>query len=101
MEQIIMYIITTIIGLVIGYFVKYLSNSNKKNNALYGAIRNILKSNLVNLYYQYEKIGCIPARIKEAWYSMYESYIALDGNSFVKSDIKPKMDKLPTCEEVE
>ena len=100
MEQITMYIITTLIGLIIGFLVNKISNYSTKNNALNGAIRNLLKSNLVNQFYMYEKEGCIPARIKETWYSMFESYEKLNGNSFVKSDIKPKMDKLPTCEEV-
>lgn len=95
MNTIITTSISTITGLVIGYLVKVIVNYKKRDNVQNSALRNILKSNLVNQYYVYADIGSVPRYIKEAWYDMFESYISLDGNSFVKHDIEPKFAQLP------
>ncbi len=95
METIITTTLNTITGLVIGYLIKLITNYKKKEDNQSKALRNILKSNLVNQYYVYAEIGSVPRYIKEAWYDMFESYIELNGNSFVKHDIEPKFAKLP------
>ena len=95
METIITTTLSTITGLVIGYLVKTIGNYKKRDDSQSKALRNILKSNLVNQYYVYAEIGSVPRYIKEAWYDMFESYVELDGNSFVKHDIEPKFSKLP------
>lgn len=96
MNTIITTSISTITGLVIGYLVKVIVNYKKRDNVQNSALRNILKSNLVNQYYVYADIGSVPRYIKEAWYDMFESYTNLDGNSFVKHDIEPKFAQLST-----
>ena len=94
MNTIITTTLSTITGLVIGYLVKTIGNYKKRDNVQNIALRNILKSNLVNQYYVYAEIGSVPRYIKEAWYDMFESYVELNGNSFVKHDIEPKFSKL-------
>ena len=86
--------ISTITGLIIGYLVKVIANYKKRDNVQNSALRNILKSNLVNQYYVYAEIGSVPRYIKDAWYDMFESYTSLGGNSFVKHDIEPKFAQL-------
>lgn len=88
--------INTITGLVIGYLVKCLANYGKKDKVQNKALRNLLKSNLVNQYYVYAEIGSVPRYIKEAWYDMFESYVELGGNSYVKHSVEPKFAKLET-----
>ena len=95
MNTIITTSISTITGLIIGYLVKVRANDRKRDNVQNSALRNILKSNLVNQYYVYADIGSVPRYIKEAWYDMFESYTNLGGNSFIKHDIEPKFAQLP------
>ena len=94
MQTIITTSISTITGLIIGYLVKVIANYKKRDNVQNSALRNILKSNLVNQYYVYAEIGSVPRYIKDAWYDMFESYTSLGGNSFVKHDIEPKFAQL-------
>ena len=94
MQTIITTSISTITGLIIGYLVKVIANYKKRDNVQNIALRNILKSNLVNQYYVYAEIGSVPRYIKDAWYDMFESYTSLGGNSFVKHDIEPKFAQL-------
>ena len=96
MNTIITTSISTLTGLIIGYLVKSIVSYKKRDNVQNSALRNILKSNLVNQYYVYADIGSVPRYIKEAWYDMFESYTNLDGNSFVKHDIEPKFAQLST-----
>lgn len=94
METIIASALSTITGLVIGFLIKTITNYKKRDNVQNVAIRNQLKSNLVNQYYVYAEIGKVPKYVAEAWYSMFESYTELGGNSFIKHDIEPKFAQL-------
>lgn len=94
MQTIITTLLSNLTGLFIGYFVKTIKNYKKRDDVQNMAIRNQLKSNLVNQYYVYAKIGKVPKYVAEAWYSMFESYTELGGNSFIKNDIEPKFAQL-------
>lgn len=94
MNTILTTVLSTITGLIIGYLIKLLKGYKDRDNVQNKALRNILKSNLVNQYYVYAEIGSVPRYIKEAWYDMFESYTNLGGNSFVKHDIEPKFAQL-------
>lgn len=94
METIIVTALSTITGLIIGYLVKLITGYKNRDDIQNNALRNMLKSNLVNQYYMYAEIGSVPRYIKEAWYDMFESYVGLGGNSFIKHDIEPKFAKL-------
>ena len=95
MNTIITTVLSTITGLIIGYLTKLLKSYKDRDNVQNRALRNILKSNLLNQYYVYSEIGNVPKNIKETWYDMFESYTELGGNSFIKHDIEPKFAKLP------
>lgn len=95
MNTIITTCLSTLTGLVIGYLVKQITSYKKRDDTQSKALRNILKSNLVNQYYVYAEIGNVPRYIKEAWYDMFESYVELGGNSYVKHSVEPKFAKLP------
>ena len=95
MNTIITTCLSTLTGLVIGYLVKQITSYKKRDDTQSKALRNILKSNLVNQYYVYAEIGSVPRYIKEAWYDMFESYVELGGNSYVKHSVEPKFAKLP------
>lgn len=94
METIITTTLGTITGLVIGFLIKTVTNYKKRDDVQNVAIRNQLKSNLVNQYYVYAEIGSVPRYIKEAWYDMFESYTQLGGNSYVKHSVEPKFAQL-------
>lgn len=94
MNTIITTSISTITGLIIGYLVKIIVNYKKRDNVQNLALRNILKSNLVNQYYVYAELGNVPRYVAQAWYDMFESYTQLGGNSFIKHSIEPKFSKL-------
>ena len=100
MNTIITTSISTITGLIIGYLVKVIANYRKRDNVQNSALRNILKSNLVNQYYVYADIGSVPRYIKEAWYDMFESYVELGGNSYVKHSVEPQFAKLEVSDEI-
>ena len=95
MNTILTTVLSTITGLIIGYLIKLLKGYKDRDNVQNKALRNILKSNLLNQYYVYSEIGNVPKNIKETWYDMFESYTELGGNSFIKHDIEPKFAKLP------
>lgn len=95
MNTIITTCLSTLTGLVIGYLVKQITSYKKRDDTQSKALRNILKSNLVNQYYVYAELGNVPRYIKEAWYDMFESYTELGGNSYVKHSVEPKFAKLP------
>ena len=91
--------ISSATSLAVGYLIKTLVNYKKRDDTQNTAIRNILKSDLVNQYYVYAEIGKVPRYVAEAWYSMYESYVQLGGNSFIKHSIEPKFAKLEILDE--
>ena len=99
MNTIITTSISTITGLIIGYLVKVIANYRKRDNVQNSALRNILKSNLLNQYYVYSEIGSVPKNIKETWYDMFESYTELGGNSYVKHSVEPQFAKLEVSDE--
>lgn len=98
METYFNYIINTLLGILLGTLVSKLKNYKSENKTQSKAIRDLLRSQLVNQYYVYKEVGKVPRYVKESWYKMYESYIKLGGNSFVKEDIKPKWDRLENYE---
>jgi len=96
MKTIITTTLSTLTGIIIGYLIKLITSYKNRDNIQNKALRNILKSNLLNQYYVYAEIGSVPKNIKETWYDMFESYTELGGNSFIKHDIEPKFAKLST-----
>ena len=81
--NIITYIITTILGLIIGILVHKIKVYSKKQKNKDEADLILLKSNLTNTYYAYEKIGEIPDYILQGWLDEYKVYEELGGNTYV------------------
>lgn len=86
-------LVTSLTSLALGYVINKLKEYKKKDNAQTEALKSLLRANLVNQYYVYNEIGRVPIYIHEAWYTQFESYKKLGGNSFV-IDIEKKFSKL-------
>ena len=81
--NIITYIITTILGLIIGVLVQKVKIYSKKQKKKDIADLILLKSNLTNTYYAYEKFKEIPDYVLQGWLDEYEVYTSLGGNTYV------------------
>lgn len=81
--NIITYIITTILGLIIGVLVHKIKMYSKKQKKKDIADLILLKSNLTNTYYAYEKLKEIPDYVLQGWLDEYEVYTSLGGNTYV------------------
>lgn len=77
------YIITTILGLIIGVLVHKIKTYTKKQKNKDEADLILLKSNLTNTYYAYEKVGEIPDYVLQGWLDEYKVYEELGGNTYV------------------
>lgn len=81
-------LVTTLIGILIGFIIKQIAEY--KN--IKSAIRGLLRSEMVKIYYQYKDIKTIPYYVKEAWNMNYDIYKGLQGNSFIEG-LKIEIDK--------
>lgn len=81
--NIITYIITTILGLIIGILVHKIKVFSKRQKAKDEAFLILLKSNLTNTYYAYEKLGEIPDYVLQGWLDEYKVYEDNGGNTYV------------------
>lgn len=75
--------ITFVVSGILGYCVSVINNYKKKLKNNDKAFLILLKSNLTNTYYAYEKIGEIPDYILQGWLDEYEVYEQLGGNTYV------------------
>ena len=91
--NIITYIITTILGLVIGFLVHQIKVFSKRQKNRDEAFLILLKSNLTNTYYAYEKLGEIPDYVLQGWLDEYKVYEEYGGNTYV-GVLKEKIVKL-------
>lgn len=55
------------------------------------AIQSLLRSEMVKVYYKYQKEKKLPYYTKVAWYEDYEAYTKLGGNSFIQN-LKKEID---------
>ena len=83
MNAILMYCITTIIGILIGVLFNVVKSYIGKEKAEKRALKCLLRSNIVTQYYVYREIGSIPFYVKESILEEFEAYKELKGNSFV------------------
>ena len=86
-QSILIFIITSILG-TLGSFVSKLVKDMKVQKE---AIRGLLRSEMVRIYYEYKDIKKMPFFVREAWYMDYEAYKKSDGNSFIDS-LKEEID---------
>lgn len=76
-------VVTFVLSGLLGYSVSVIKNYKKKLKNNDKAFLILLKSNLTNTYYAYEKIGEIPDYILQGWLDEYEVYEQLGGNTYV------------------
>ena len=88
MNSILIYICTTVIGVLIGYIIKQITEYRN----IKSAIRGLLRSEMVEMYYHYRDTKKIPYYVKEAWNMNYDIYKGLQGNSFIDG-LKVEIDK--------
>lgn len=88
LNSILTFIITTLIGIAIGYVSKTLLNFKTQKNA----IISLLRSGMTDVYYEYKNSKQIPLYKKESWDRNYDVYKSIGGNSFIM-DLKKEIDK--------
>lgn len=91
--DILKYIITTILGILIGFLAKVIKDYIAGEKIEREALKCLLRSNIVTQYYIYREIGSIPFYVKESIIQEHEAYKGLKGNSFVK-DLVEEIKKL-------
>lgn len=88
LNSILTFIITTLIGIAIGYIGKTLLNFKTQKSALIS----LLRSEMTDVYYEYKEQQKIPIYKKESWDRNYDTYKSIGGNSFIM-DLKNEIDK--------
>lgn len=91
LEQIIVYLITTGLGIALGVVTSKLKktkekdeNKKKKNEAIELGVQALLRNELIRRYREYEAKGEISILDKENMEAMFEQYKNLGGNGTVK-----------------
>lgn len=103
LEEIILKIVLTIIGIIVtglcGYLSAKLKNYHQKlkskesNEVVQNeALKIILQSQLTNTYFVYQELGEIPDYVYQNWLNMLSAYEKLDGDDFVHT-LAEKMKK--------
>lgn len=87
LSNIITYIVTSLLGLFGTLIVKLVKDMITQREA----IRSLLRSEMVRIYYEYKDIKKMPFFVREAWYKDYEAYKKSDGNLFIDS-LKEEID---------
>ena len=82
-QDILKYIITSVLGILIGFFAKVIKDYVKGEKLEKNALKCLLRSNIVTQYYIYRELGSIPFYVKESIIQEFEAYTGLGGNSFV------------------
>lgn len=83
-EQILTYIITTIIGVAIGFLGTKLKKNKKKDLAIEQGVQALLRNEIIRRYREFESKGEISILDKENLEEMFEQYKNLGGNGTVK-----------------
>ena len=83
-NDILKYIITSILSLVIGFLVKVIKDYVSGEKIEREALKCLLRSNIVTQYYIYRDLGLIPFYVKESIIQEENAYKGLKGNSFVE-----------------
>lgn len=87
-NDILKYIITTFLGIFIGFLVKVIKDYTRGEKIEREALKCLLRSNIVTQYYIYRELGSIPFYVKESMYQEDSAYKGLGGNSFIPQLMK-------------
>lgn len=98
LDEIILKIVLTVVGIVVtgiaGYLTATLKNYKKRENTQQEALKCLLRSAITSKYYVYNELGSIPLYEKENLNYMNEQYIKMGGNSYI-AKIMEEINKLP------
>ena len=83
-ETILKWIITFLLGSLIGIVLTRLKTETKKNKALFNAVQAILRDRLIEKYRIFKSKGEMTILDKENLEHLYTEYINLGGNGTVK-----------------
>lgn len=83
-ETILRWIITFILGTVIGFIGTLLKKENKKNKAIENAVQSLLRDRLIEKYRIFKTKKQMTILDKENVDHLYKEYINLGGNGTVK-----------------
>lgn len=86
--NIVNYVITLVIGALFTYTVQLLKSINRKFKNMELSHQNLLRNNVVRIYYKYKKDKEIPYYDKEVVNMSGDAYRLNGGNSFVEDLIK-------------
>lgn len=92
------YILTPVIGLVIGWLAGRLNNGQVEIKALKKGLQALLRDRLLQSYKHHEAKGYATVEDRENWINMYNQYHDLGVNG-VMDDIKEKFLDLPTSKQ--
>ena len=84
LTNIIYYVITLILGALFTYTVKVLRSMNDKFKNIELSNQNLLRSEIVRIYYQYKNEKRIPYYEKEVANQCADAYFKNNGNLFVE-----------------
>lgn len=88
LTTVITYVLTTLLGMFIGFLAKSFTKKSKQEKAERKALVALLRHEIVNVYVQHKETKTIPFFLKESVLIIYEVYKALGGNSFVEQLIR-------------
>ena len=102
METILIYVINTIIGVIIGWLVKRYRDAQaerdqikRDNEILKQGFQALLRANMVADYNKYNELGYMPIYAKDSFESIYAAYHRMGANG-VMQDIYTKIMAMPT-----
>lgn len=87
-ESILVFLITTALATLFALIGKLFADMAAQRKGTLS----LLRAEMTRVYYQYREGKCMPFYVKEAWYSCFEAYTALKGNSFIE-DLKREIDE--------
>lgn len=92
LETIITYIVTTILGAVIGFVATKFKKNKKKDLAIEQGVQALLRNEIIRRYREFESKGEISILDKENLEEMFEQYKNLGGNGTVKKMMDDLLD---------
>ena len=84
LESIGVYIVTTIIGAILGFIAAKYKKNKKKDLAIEQGVQALLRNEIIRRYREFESKGEISILDKENLEEMFEQYKNLGGNGTVK-----------------
>lgn len=95
LEQIIIYVITTVVGAVLGFIATKFRKSKNKDIAIEEAVQALLRNELIRRYREYKAKGEMTILDRENINAMFKQYTNLGGNGTVK-ELMNELDEVPT-----